>query len=142
MPTSDQDARALTYLAKRLRDETHGANHWDEAGIWAHVSKLIGRNLAVTIEQVTRHAADPTAKTPGAIGRPFLPEPVARRTDLPPRRDDECRTHPGEWADTCRACASETKGGEAYGHDDTQPATGWTPDRIRQRQGWRGKEER
>ena len=72
--TTERDAQALAYLAKRLREETYGAGPWDDAGIWAVIKPLVGRNLAIAIEQVTRHAADPEAKTPGAITRPFLPE--------------------------------------------------------------------
>lgn len=73
MTTTDQDARALTYLARRLRDDTYGCGKWDENGTYAEVSKLVGQNLAVTIERVVAHACDPAAKTPGAIRRPFVP---------------------------------------------------------------------
>lgn len=85
MPTNDQDARALTYLARRLRAETHGASKWDEAGTYTAVSKYVGQNLAETVERITRHAADREARTPGAIGRPFIPEaqPATRRDDVP-----------------------------------------------------------
>lgn len=85
MPTTDQDARALTYLARRLRAETHGARAWDEAGTYTAVVKYVGQNLAETVERITRHAADPEARTPGAIARPFVPEakPVSRRDDVP-----------------------------------------------------------
>ena len=91
MPTTDRDAQALTYLAKRLREETPGAGRWDEAGIWAQVSKLVGRNLASAVEQVTRHAADPEAKTPAAIHRPFVPEHTPQRFH-PPKRAEACLT--------------------------------------------------
>jgi hypothetical protein len=77
MSTTERDARALTYLARRLREDTHGAGKWDEPGVWAEVSALIGQNLAIAIERVTRHAADPEAKTPGAIRRPYVPGPPA-----------------------------------------------------------------
>lgn len=75
MPLNEQDARALTYLARRLRHETPGAGDWDEPGIYAVVSSLIGQHLGTSIERVTRHAGDPAAKTPGAIRRPFVPDP-------------------------------------------------------------------
>jgi hypothetical protein len=85
MPTNDQDARALTYLARRLRTETHGAASWDEAGTYSAIAKYVGQNLAETVERVTRHAADPEARTPGALGRPFIPDaqPASRRDDTP-----------------------------------------------------------
>lgn len=90
MPTNDQDARALTYLAKRLRDETHGAARWDDAGTYAEVAKLVGQNLASVVERVTRHAADPKAVTPGAIRRPFLPDAPAHEAPRPPRVGEFC----------------------------------------------------
>lgn len=111
MPMTEQDARALAYLAGRLREETYGANKWDAPGIWAEVSPLVGQNLAVSIERVTRHAADPEAKTPGAIRRPYTPGPPAPthvrdvapvgsrcttcgRTERDCRRDDHEFTRP------------------------------------------------
>lgn len=108
---NEQDARALTYLTKRLRDETHGANTWDEAGIFAVVKGFIGRNLADTIERVTRHAADTEAQTPGAITRPFLPEPV-KPTSGPPKRDQECPHHAGQWAGNCGGCRADQAAGD------------------------------
>ena len=86
MPMSDQDARALTYLARRLRQETHGARDWDEAGTWTYVSKLIGSNVPLAVERVTRHAADKDARTPAAIDRPFIPDmqqPSSRPEPIP-----------------------------------------------------------
>jgi hypothetical protein len=83
MPTSDQDLRALTYLTRRLRDETHGCNQWDEAGTFANLKDaLAGQNLLIACQRVLGHATDPEAKTPGAIKRPFIPEPA---TPTPPR---------------------------------------------------------
>lgn len=113
--TTDQDARALTYLARRLRDETHGCASWDEAGTWAVVRTLIGQNLALTIERVTRHAIDPEAKTPGAIKRPFTP-PAA--SAVAPKRGNPkvgegCKQHPGQWPDNCGECRAAP--GVSYG---------------------------
>lgn len=90
MTTNDQDARALTYLARRLRTETSGAGDWDEAGTWAVISRLIGQNLAITIERVTRHAGDANAKTPGAITRPFTPDVPTTGAPRAPRRETQC----------------------------------------------------
>lgn len=111
MPTTDQDARALTYLAKRLREETHGANRWDEAGISAIVTNLIGRNLPSVVEQVTRHACDPEAKTPGAINRPFLPDAPTdggRRSYNVP-----CPNHADQVL-PCRLCAARRSDGTQH----------------------------
>lgn len=108
MPMTQRDAQALTYLVGRLREETKGATKWDEHGVYAVVSKLIGQHLATSIERITRHAADIDAKTPGAINRPFVPE--ARVPDnrwKPPKKHEECPKHPGQWPSACGPCATE-----------------------------------
>lgn len=93
MPLTDQDARALTFLARRLRTETHGCREWDDAGTYAKIAELIGQNLALSIERVLCHSTDPEAKTPGAILRPFTPpkpsdQPKAAARPL--KRDEQC----------------------------------------------------
>ena len=80
MPLNETDVRALTYLAKRIRTETHGCGPWDEAGIAAKIGELKGQGLSQAAERVIRHAGDREARTPGAILRPFLPDPQADRT--------------------------------------------------------------
>lgn len=40
-----------------------------------------------------------------------LPTP-ALGTRTPPRRNEWCPRHPGEWPDSCRGCASEQKAGD------------------------------
>lgn len=119
MTTTPRDVQALTYLARRLRDETMGAGAWDEAGTHAVISKLVGQSLAIAAERVLHHAADPKAQTPGAILRPFTPPgPDMHAPRFPARAGiDECRTHPGEHADGCRACAADALAG------DPTPAT-------------------
>lgn len=107
MTTTEQDARALAHLAYRLREDTHGARKWDQPGIWTEVSRLIGTNLAVACETVTRHASDPTADTPGAIRRGFIPGPPAPPIARPPKRDQECPRHPGSHAVGCSGCAAD-----------------------------------
>ena len=120
MPMTTRDAQALTYLVRRIREETYGANDWDENGIAAVLAKLVGRNLPITVEQVYRHAADAAAKTPGAISRPFLPDapkPTGHRQS--PKRSEECRLHPGEWPPpNCRPCATEGREQEYAGARD------------------------
>lgn len=84
MPTTDQDLRCLTYLARRLRDETHGCNQWDDAGTFACLkAELGGQNLLIAAQRVIGHATDPEAKTPGAIKRPFTPTPTNAPTREP-----------------------------------------------------------
>lgn len=113
MTTTDQDARALTYLACRIRKETHGCREWDDAGTYAVIAELVGQSLAQTVERVTRHAADPEAKTPGAIKRPFVPAAVDAGPRFPAKAGNDCRIHKGEWADTCRSCAADRLAGDS-----------------------------
>ncbi|MCF6376916.1 hypothetical protein L2K70_04810 [Nocardioides KLBMP 9356] len=106
MTTTTRDAQALTYLATRLRDETHGCAKWDQNGTYAVIAELVGQNLAETTHRVIGHATDPEARTPGAIRRPFVPQ----RAEEPGRRQpakagEDCRRHPGEYVGSCRACA-------------------------------------
>lgn len=121
---TDQDARALTFLACRIRKELHGAREWDEAGTYAVVAELIGHNLALTVERVTRHAADVEAKTPGSIRRPFLPDAPTAGPRFPAKAGTDCRTHPGEWADSCRACAADRIAGDVTPIRRPAPAPG------------------
>jgi hypothetical protein len=75
MPVTTRDIQALVYLARRLRDETHGCRQWDEAGTFANLkAALAGQNLLISMQRVMGHATDPEAQTPGAIKRPFVPE--------------------------------------------------------------------
>ena len=119
---NERDLRALAYLATRLRAETMGAGRWDDNGIWPILKKLEGQNLAVVIERVARHAADPEAKTPGAILRPFVPQAVVESRHPHPLRagdPEECRTHAGQHRDHCGPCASEAAPDPTYGIEGT-----------------------
>lgn len=71
MPLNDQDIRALTYLAGRCRPL--GAPRWDEAGIFAAITKV--RHLAMddVALSVIRAAADAKAQTPGVISNTRAP---------------------------------------------------------------------
>lgn len=100
MSVTDQDARALAYLARRIRTEAN-APTWDEAGTEAAIAKLIGRDLHPAAERVIRHAADPEARTPAAIHRPFLPEPPGPKPPSPPKPHEACTTC-GKHRDRCQ----------------------------------------
>lgn len=107
---TERDLTAIVYLVGRLRQETHGANTWDEIGISAKVRELLGQNLEITLERVFRHAADPEAKTPGAIHRGFLPPAASEKAPTKrgnPHRDEECPRHPGQWPDNCAGCNTD-----------------------------------
>lgn len=90
MTTTTRDAQALTYLATRLRDETHGCGKWDDTGTYAVIAELVGQNLAETVRRVIAHATDKEARTPGAIKRPFIPKTEAPRAG-PLRPEEACR---------------------------------------------------
>lgn len=106
MTTTTRDAQALTYLATRLRDETHGCGKWDQNGTYAVIGELVGQSLAETIHRVVGHALDPEARTPGAIKRPFVPkQPDAPGHRKPAKAGEDCRIHPGEYVGSCRSCA-------------------------------------
>lgn len=132
---TERDVSAMVHLVSRLRQETHGANIWDGAGIHAKVKELLGQNLEITLERVLRHAADPEAKTPGAIHRAFLPpaaseKPAQKRGN--PHRHEECPRHPGQWPDTCAGCKNEPLGAE-IAPADTLPKLADVNPRLAQR---------
>jgi hypothetical protein len=105
MTVTKGDVQALTWLARRLREDTHGCGQWDAAGTYAVISEHLGHNLAETLHCVIGHALDPEARTPGSIRRPFIP----KRVEEPGRRQpakagEDCKRHPGEYVGSCRAC--------------------------------------
>lgn len=106
MTVSKGDAQALTWIARRLREDTHGCGPWDPAGTYAVISELVGQSLAETVHRVIGHALDPEARTPGSIRRPFIPkrdEPTGGRVK-PAKAGEDCKRHPGEYVGACRAC--------------------------------------
>jgi hypothetical protein len=105
MPVDDQDIRALTYIARRIRQETRGAGEWDEVGTHAVISRFKGHSLTITIERVTRHAGDAEARTPGAMERPFTPPAPVAGVRHPVKAGEDCRIHVGEERHACRLCA-------------------------------------
>lgn len=101
MPTNDRDLQALHYLAKRLRTETMGAGEWHDAGLWAELARHEGHQLAQVIERVTRHAADPEARTPAAMSRPFVPGPPQPEVARPPKAGTHCTNCGREHGNCC-----------------------------------------
>lgn len=109
MPVEATDVPQFVSLAERLRRETHGCKVWDRQGAdVVFARELVGMNFRTALELVIAHAGDPEAKTPAAITRPFKPEaPAPRKRVGPPRRDEECPTHPGQYADNCGGCRAD-----------------------------------
>lgn len=81
MPLTDQDIRALTYLAARCRPPH--APRWDEAGIAAGIARVRHLHLADVALSVIRAADDPNAKTPGVIANTSAPNWQERSTSRP-----------------------------------------------------------
>jgi hypothetical protein len=120
MPVTKDQAQMLATLAVACRP--HGAPHWDAAGVVAAIAKVHHVGLADVMMAVIRAAADRDAKTPGVIAATTSIHWSERVTERAPRFParagiDECRTHPGEHADGCRACAADALAG------DPTPAT-------------------
>lgn len=68
MPATDQQLRAIAFLAKDCRP--HGATLWDEPGIFENAARIRHWNLRELTIEVVSAAADRSAKTPGVIGKP------------------------------------------------------------------------
>ena len=101
----------LTWGAVQHRP--HGAPKWDEPGTKKAITDHCRSwDFATATEHVLAHARDPKARTPFAIkGNPPHTEPV-RGARFPAKPGVDCPTHPGEWADTCRACAADRLAGD------------------------------
>lgn len=67
MTVTDQEARAITFLAASVRKTLHRAPTWDEAGIYDNVIRCREMSLPEVILRVIRAAADRDAATPGVI---------------------------------------------------------------------------
>lgn len=91
MTLTHQDARALAYLARRLRADAN-LPPWDEHGTFSVIAKHVGSNLDSIAERVIRHALDRHARTPGAINRPWSPPATSERPARPPRPTEACKT--------------------------------------------------
>ena len=127
--TPDQ-LRWLTWGA--IQHRPHGAPKWDEPGTAKAIADHCGTwDLDVATTHVLAHARDPKARTPFAIKglAPSSTEPV-RHVRQPPKIADECRRHPGEWADHCRACAGDRLAGEAAGEAGERRRSTHTSERI------------
>lgn len=96
MPVTDQDARALAYLAARMRP--HGARRWDEAGIVAAIGKVKHLALADVALAVARAADDRSLETPAPIGNVRSSCWRERNPDRPAEHKPYVREH------TCGIC--------------------------------------
>lgn len=84
---------------------------WDLPGCLAAVKAVARRHPGDVALAAVRLAMTPDAKTPAALGvldGPHWREKLAPAGHRhPPRPAEECRTHAGEWAGSCRGCAAD-----------------------------------
>lgn len=98
----------LTRLVHSIRPD------WDQRGILAALSKCQSFDKQDTIRAALAAAADPDVRTPGVIPKagshwdpPGRTQSTSTRIRRPPKREQECEQHPGEWQDSCRCCAAD-----------------------------------
>lgn len=126
--TRDQ-AHTLASLAAACRPDN--APTWDQPGILAALRKVHDRPLAQVALATIRAAADPTAKSPGVIASTesiHWQEKLAAPTPRPPRGDEQCPLHPGQWRDRCSGCKADQLTGTSASED--KPVT---PEEARNR---------
>lgn len=101
---------AIAALMHRLRPD------WDQPGCLAAVAKVASLHPADVAMAAIRLCETPEAKTPMALanrdGQHWV-EKVARGVLYPPKREEACPKHPGEWPDNCRGCAGDKLAGDA-----------------------------
>src|SRR5690606_30620260 len=77
----------------------------------AQIAKVRHLDPFTTAMACIRAAANPDAKSPGVIpvtsGEHWREKLRGSEPWAPPKSDQECDRHPGEWADRCRGCASD-----------------------------------
>lgn len=105
MTTTRSQGQAIAALMSELRPD------WDYPGCLAAVGAVKHKHAADVAMAAVRLCCTAEAQTPGALkaeqGQHWR-EKVAPTTHRhPPRREQECRRHPGEWHDACRPCAAE-----------------------------------
>lgn len=109
MSNDEQNYRAIAFLAARCRPT--GSKPWDEAGIVANLRKVGHISLPELAMATIRAAANRACDNPGVIpnlGGEHWREKVAERDRWrPPKRDEECRTHLGQYASNCGGCRAD-----------------------------------
>lgn len=105
MMTKDQ-AIPLAEFVHRMRPD------WDTPGILANIGKVKQLNAWEVAHALLRLAENPKAESPGALattGGEHWRERAREGGTVrrPPKKADECRTHPGQWATHCGPCATD-----------------------------------
>lgn len=116
-----QDIAALMH---RLRPE------WDLPGCLSAVAKVAALHPINVAMAAIRLCATPEAKTPMALanrdGQHWRERLATGTVRYPPRADQACPKHPGEWPDHCRGCAGDMLAGDESdaGNRRREPADG------------------
>jgi len=126
-----EEQRWLTWGA--IRHRPPGAPRWDEPGTAKAIADVCGSwTLDIATSHVLAHARDVNARTPYAIkGNPPHTEPV-KQPRFPAKSADACPAHSGEYAGSCRVCASDAL--ETGDRPKTPPRP---PRRVPPPPGWR-----
>jgi hypothetical protein len=84
---------------------------WDYPGCLAAIGAMKHKHPLDLAMAAVRLCATADAKSPGALkteqGQHWREKVAPRTVRQPPKREQECRRHPGEWADACRPCRAE-----------------------------------
>ena len=105
-----------------IQHRPHNAPTWDVAGTRALIERCCGNwSLDVATLHVLAHARDPKAKTPGVITGTAPSTEPQKTPRYPPKRDQECPGHPGEWPDSCRICRAPVVADETPGDRNLRP---------------------
>lgn len=103
MPLTREQAWAIGHLCHALRDD------WTAEQVVHHLGKIANRRAGDVALAAIRAALDSAAKFPAVIPTPgsHWSEGVTYDPPRIPKRGDECRRHPGNWANGCHGCATE-----------------------------------
>ena len=107
MPVTDQQARAIAFLAASVRP--HGASRWDEGGIYANVMKVADRQLSTVVIAVMQAAEDRGALSPGVI-------PTTGPHWRDPGSAPKPATRPWSAAEFCHVCGQAVDAHRASDH--------------------------
>lgn len=99
MPVSDQEQRAIVFLAAQIRSQLTGGKAWDDHGIAAAVARVRHLHLADVAQAALAAADEPDLDTPAAIGNTRAPCWSTRKTDRPSTPD------PFDRGTTCATCS-------------------------------------
>lgn len=114
MTVSDQEARAITFLAVAVRKTLHRAPTWDEPGIYDNVIRCRDMSLSEVILRTIRAAADRDAITPGVIPKNG---PHANEVLKPPRWEPDV-VPPEERCTVCTKARHVCESTPRYADDD------------------------